>query len=94
MIIDDEGSASECWASDHGASSSHCVATASLQMGVPRNNEYFLQLFTDMRRKSDISNSRPIWLKRSEHIGERAHRDMRRCLCDFDNFRCIIFPFL
>ncbi|XP_042059641.1 uncharacterized protein LOC121804173 [Salvia splendens] len=47
------GPAAERWASDDGASSSHGVATAPLQMGVPRSNEYLLQAFTDMRREGE-----------------------------------------
>ena len=52
MIIDDEGSVAERWTSNDGASLSHGVATAPLQMDVPRNNEYLLQAFTDMRKET------------------------------------------
>ncbi|XP_047965797.1 uncharacterized protein LOC125210284 [Salvia hispanica] len=51
MMIDDEGSAAESWASDGGARSSHGVAIAPLQMGVPCSYEYLLQRFTDMSRE-------------------------------------------
>ena len=77
MIVDDEGFAAKRWALDVGASSSHGYATAPLQMGVLRSNEYLIQRFADMRREQHIPNSRTIWLKRSWHVGERAHRDMR-----------------
>ncbi|XP_047949251.1 uncharacterized protein LOC125195094 [Salvia hispanica] len=52
MIIDDEGYSAERWTPDEGASTSHGIATAPLQMDVPRSNAYLIQRFTDMRRKT------------------------------------------
>ncbi|XP_047973529.1 uncharacterized protein LOC125215979 [Salvia hispanica] len=52
MIIDDEGYSAENWASEDGASTSHGIAIAPLQMGVPRSNAYLIQRFADMRRET------------------------------------------
>ncbi|XP_047937971.1 uncharacterized protein LOC125185484 [Salvia hispanica] len=50
MIIEDEGFAAERWAPEDGASTSHGVASAPIQMGVPRSDEYLIQRFVDIRR--------------------------------------------
>ncbi|XP_047942806.1 uncharacterized protein LOC125189586 [Salvia hispanica] len=52
MIIEDEGFAAERWAPEDGASTSHGVASAPIQMGVPRSNEYLIQRFADIRRST------------------------------------------
>ncbi|XP_047948775.1 uncharacterized protein LOC125194560 [Salvia hispanica] len=52
MIIEDEGYSAENWAPEEGASTSHGVATAPLQMGVPRSDAYLIQRFADMRRET------------------------------------------
>ncbi|XP_042051566.1 uncharacterized protein LOC121796859 [Salvia splendens] len=49
---DDEGFAAERWALEDGASTSHGIATAPLQMGVPRSDVHLIQRFTDMRRET------------------------------------------
>ncbi|XP_047965349.1 uncharacterized protein LOC125209811 [Salvia hispanica] len=52
MIIEDEGYSAENWAPEEGASTSHGVATAPLQMGVPRSDAYLIQRFANMRRET------------------------------------------
>ncbi|XP_047979148.1 uncharacterized protein LOC125221062 [Salvia hispanica] len=50
--FEDEGFAAERWAPEDGASTSHGVASAPIQMGVPRSNEYLIQRFADIRRST------------------------------------------
>ena len=76
MTIDDEALAIERWASDDGVESSHGVATAPLQRVYRIVMNTGSKLSGTCARKEIISSSRPIWLKRSGHIGEWAHHDM------------------
>ncbi|XP_047944804.1 uncharacterized protein LOC125191317 [Salvia hispanica] len=69
MIIEDEGFAAERWAPEDGASTSHGVASAPIQMGVPRSNEYLIQRFADIRRSTahdqlQVDLIEEIWARR------------------------------
>ncbi|XP_047950790.1 uncharacterized protein LOC125196340 [Salvia hispanica] len=75
MIIDDEGYSAEYWAPEEGASTSHGIATAPLQMGVPRSNAYLIQRFADMQRETSHTTLQAdmveeVWNRRGE--GGRA----------------------
>ncbi|XP_047948793.1 uncharacterized protein LOC125194574 [Salvia hispanica] len=65
----DEGFAAERWAPEDGASSSHGVASAPIQMGVPRSNEYLIQRFADIRRSTahdqlQVDLIEEVWARR------------------------------
>ncbi|XP_047965379.1 uncharacterized protein LOC125209843 [Salvia hispanica] len=69
MIIEDEGFAAERWAPEDGASTSHGVASAPIQMGVPRSNEYLIQRFADIRRSTthdqlQVDLIEEVWARR------------------------------
>ncbi|XP_047948069.1 uncharacterized protein LOC125194086 [Salvia hispanica] len=74
MIIDYEGFAAERWAPKEGASTSHGIATAPLQIGVPRINVYLIQRFTNMRMETSHTTLHAdlveeVWNRRG---GDRA----------------------
>ena len=77
MIIDDEGFAVERWASDDSASLSHGIAAAPCRWMYRVVMNTYSNGSSICAGTQHIPNSRPIWLKRSGHVGERAHRDMR-----------------
>ncbi|XP_047964746.1 uncharacterized protein LOC125209178 [Salvia hispanica] len=67
--FEDEGFAAERWAPEDGASTSHGVASAPIQMGVPRSNEYLIQRFDDIRRTTShdqlqVDLIEEIWARR------------------------------
>ena len=61
---------------DDGAGPNHGVANAPWVYRVLINTCSELSLV--YARKENVSNSRPIWLKRYGHVGERAHHDYFR----------------
>ncbi|XP_047964923.1 uncharacterized protein LOC125209369 [Salvia hispanica] len=69
MIIEDEGFAAERWTPEDGVSTSHSVASAPIQMGVPRSNEYLIQRFADIRRSTahdqlQVDLIEEVWARR------------------------------
>ncbi|XP_047942804.1 uncharacterized protein LOC125189584 [Salvia hispanica] len=69
MIIEDEGFAAERWAPEDGASTSHGVATAPIQMGVPHSNEYLIQRLADIRMSTShdqlqVDLIEEVWARR------------------------------
>ncbi|XP_047965097.1 uncharacterized protein LOC125209539 [Salvia hispanica] len=59
----------ERWAPEDGASTSHGVASAPIQMGVPRSNEYLIQCFADIRRSTthdqlQVDLIEEVWARR------------------------------
>ncbi|XP_047961995.1 uncharacterized protein LOC125206816 [Salvia hispanica] len=73
MIIEDEGFATERWAPEDGASTSHGVAFAPIQMGVPRSNEYLIQRFADIRKSTthdqlQVDLIEEVWARRGGDV--------------------------
>ncbi|XP_047942887.1 uncharacterized protein LOC125189678 [Salvia hispanica] len=65
MIIEDEGFVAERWAPE----ASHSVASAPIQMGVPRSNKYLIQRFADIRRSTahdqlQVDLIEKVWARR------------------------------
>ena len=72
MIVDNEDSQLTDWANEDAARPSHGVATAPVQMGIPRGDAERVQAFATMRQQEAHSRLQhdiieELWARRVAH---------------------------